>query len=44
MQLENNIADKYSRMYRKGLVADVKTADMANGEGVRTTIFVSGCL
>lgn len=29
---------------RKGIVADVKTADMANGEGVRTTIFVSGCL
>jgi len=44
MEISNENADKYSRMYRKGLVADVKTADMANGEGVRTTIFVSGCL
>ena len=29
---------------RHGIVGDVKIADMANGTGVRTTVFVAGCL
>lgn len=44
IHLENKIANDASLRLRKGLIADVKTSDMANGEGVRTTVFVSGCL
>lgn len=43
MQLDNKNANKAMAL-RNGIVADVKLADMANGDGVRTTIFVSGCL
>ena len=44
IQLENKIANDASLRMRKGIVADVKTSDFANGDGVRTTVFVSGCL
>lgn len=44
VELDFSTANGKALALRKGIVADVKTADMANGEGVRTTIFVSGCL
>lgn len=44
MEIKDKTVDMFARKLRKGIVADVKIADMANGEGVRTTIFVSGCL
>ena len=44
MEIKDKTVDMLARKLRKGIVADVKIADMANGEGVRTTIFVSGCL
>jgi len=42
-ELKFSVANRAVGM-RKRIVADVKTADMANGDGVRTTVFVSGCL
>lgn len=44
MELDKNKANYHAMRKRLGIVADVKLADMANGEGVRTTMFVSGCL
>lgn len=44
VEIDFSTANGKALALRKGIVADVKTADMANGEGVRTTIFVSGCL
>lgn len=41
IHLENKIANDASLRLRKGLIADVKTSDMANGKGVRTTVFVN---
>ncbi len=44
MELDSKKANYHAMSKRKGIVADVKLADMANGEGVRTTVFVSGCM
>lgn len=44
MELDSKKVNHHAMSKRKGIVADVKLADMANGEGVRTTVFVSGCL
>ena len=44
MEVKPKVVNRVAMSKRKGIVADVKLADMANGEGVRTTIFVSGCL
>lgn len=44
MEIQGKVANYHAMKKRLGIVADVKLADMANGEGVRTTVFVSGCL
>ena len=44
MEVKSEVVNRVAISKRKGIVADVKLADMANGEGVRTTVFVSGCL
>lgn len=35
---------KTGHKFSKGLIADLKTNDMENGKGVRTTLFVEGCI
>lgn len=44
IKLDQNRASKNAFKLRKGIIADVKDDDFSNGEGVRVTVFVSGCL
>ena len=44
IKLDQNRASKNAFKLRKGIIADVKDDDFSNGEGVRLTVFVSGCL